>query len=292
VRVPVTCRNRCQPIAAICTLASSGLCMPLSEAQRYEFDEWGFMRLSAVFSEREATCMRDRIWGELERKHSIRRDDPTTWPIRQPTGFQVLNRAGAFATIAESPVLVRALTELFGQNTWNPQKAWGVPLVTFPEPGRAWDVPSTQWHLDFPARAAPDGLPGVRILAFLHELVAHAGGTVVVAGSHCVVKHLLDMGELKDGRSPQVRDSLTALHPWFRCLWGPLTDTGDRVSRFMTRSECIKGIRVRVEELTGVAGDVILMHPWMFHAPAPNCGRATRIMISHSVFPAVRPSLQ
>jgi ectoine hydroxylase-related dioxygenase (phytanoyl-CoA dioxygenase family) len=33
-----------------------------------------------------------------------------------------------------------------------------------------------------------------------------------------------------------------------------------------------------------VAGDVVLMHPWTFHAPAPNCGAKPRIMVGHSVY--------
>jgi hypothetical protein len=57
----------------------------------------------------------------------------------------------------------------------------------------------------------------------------------------------------------------------------------DRVRRFVAEGERIDGVDVRVEELTGAPGDVILMHPWTFHAPATNCSRRPRMMVSHSV---------
>ena len=35
---------------------------------------------------------------------------------------------------------------------------------------------------------------------------------------------------------------------------------------------------MRVVELTGEAGDVVIGHPWLLHAGAPNCGAAPRLM--------------
>jgi hypothetical protein len=41
----------------------------------------------------------------------------------------------------------------------------------------------------------------------------------------------------------------------------------------------IDGDRVAVRELTGDAGDVVLMHPRTLHAPAPNAGAEPRMML-------------
>ena len=74
-------------------------------------------------------------------------------------------------------------------------------------------------------------------------------------------------------------------HPWIRDLMstgGP----GDRVGRFMHEETLIDGIPVRVVELTGAAGDVVLMHPWMFHAPAANCCPTPRMMASGTILAA------
>jgi hypothetical protein len=36
-------------------------------------------------------------------------------------------------------------------------------------------------------------------------------------------------------------------------------------------------------ELSGAPGDVVLMHPWQLHAPAPNCGTSPRLLLSQSI---------
>ena len=61
----------------------------------------------------------------------------------------------------------------------------------------------------------------------------------------------------------------------------------DRIQRFMIEGRVIDGATVRVLELTGVPGEVFLMHPWTFHDPSPNCGSTPRMMVSHSVFRTV-----
>lgn len=257
--------------------------MALSYVQRQIFFDRGILRLTSVFPDADAACMVDKVCGLLEDKHGVRREDPATWTEEQPTGFQSLTRIGAFNSIV-GPSLIDALNDLLGRAEWNPTKAWGAPLVTFPTTGRTWGVPRNQWHLDFPARGDADELPGIRILVFIAPVEAGSGGTVVAAGSHRIVKRLVANGRTHEGHSATVRDSLAASHSWFRSLWSETAVAEDRVRYFMAESERIDGVDVRVEELTGVTGDVILMHPWTFHAPAPNCGRKPRMMVGHSVF--------
>lgn len=140
--------------------------MALSETQLRTFFGRGTVRLTRAFSEADAARMVDGIWGLLEDKYELRRDDAATWPAKQPTGFQSLTRTGAFHSIA-SLTVTEALNDLLGANAWTSSKAWGAPLVTFPEPGRTWDVPTNQWHLDFPARGKLEQLPGYESLPFL-----------------------------------------------------------------------------------------------------------------------------
>jgi ectoine hydroxylase-related dioxygenase (phytanoyl-CoA dioxygenase family) len=49
-------------------------------------------------------------------------------------------------------------------------------------------------------------------------------------------------------------------------------------------------VRVRVAELTGEAGDVVVMLPWTLHGLAMNCSPAPRFMVTHSLFAAARPA--
>lgn len=260
--------------------------MPLSDNQRQTFFDRGTLRLRRVFHEADAARMVARIWDLLDEKYGARRDDPATWTEKQPTGFQSLTQTGAFNAIL-GRALVDALNDLLGNGAWNSGKAWGVPLVTFPEPGRTWDIPKNQWHLDFPVRGSPDKLPGIRVFAFISAVEPRGGGTVVAAGSHRLVEYLAEAGRTQDGHSAQVRDSLAACYPVLGGLWSEPVFEHDRVHHFMTTGNRIDGVKIQVQELTGTIGDVILMHPWTFHAPAPNCRRRPRMMVSHSLYRSV-----
>jgi len=143
-----------------------------------------------------------------------------------------------------APAVVDAVSDLAGEDGWRAPDHWGAPLVVFPEPDGTWDVPCQQWHLDFPARPPADELPGIRLIAPV--LGGERGGEAA--------------------------------------LWSRAPQTRDRVRRFMAEGARVADVDVRVEELVAVPGDVIVLHPWTFHAPAPNCGRAPRFAVSQSLF--------
>jgi ectoine hydroxylase-related dioxygenase (phytanoyl-CoA dioxygenase family) len=254
----------------------------LTDDQRCEFERVGVVRLPGAFSDTDARRMRDRVWDLLAKKHGIDPDEPATWTIRQPTGFQALTRSRAFDPLA-SPVLTNALDQVLGQGAWGMPKQWGAPLVTFPDHSSEWDVPAGQWHLDFAARGPHRPLPGIRILAFLVPVAPRGGGTLVLTGSHILVERLVASGSAGRGHSTEVRESLSRREPWLRDLWCKGKHDG-RIQRFMVEGCVLDGVAVRVVELTGEPGDLFLMHPWAFHAPSPNCGSTPRMMVSHSVF--------
>ena len=226
--------------------------------------------------------MADGIWKQLEETSQLRRDDPSTWSGEQPNGFQALTQAGAFNAMA-SPVVVEALDELFGRDGWTSTETWGAPLVTFPRTGQQWTIPNRQWHLDFPVRERGDKFPGVRILTFLAPVEPRGGGTVVLEGSHRLVERLVASGKTGLGHSREIRDSLAAAHPWLHALWSKSSDESSRAIYSLGTTQEVDGVEVKLEELTGAPGDVVLMHPRTFHAPAPNCGERPRLMVAHSV---------
>jgi hypothetical protein len=254
----------------------------LSEEQISEFERSGLLRLGEVFSEADAALMRDSLWVALAKEHGIRPDDPATWTIRQPTGFQSLTRQGAFDRIA-NPALVSTMDGILGEGEWDRPKHWGTPLVTFPHFDRRWDVPCAMWHLDFAPREPSRPLPGVRILAYIGVVEPGSGGTVALAGSHSLVERWLETEADCPRNSASMRDALARRHPWLHDLWSG-DPSEDRAQRFMNVGVRLDGTDLRVVELTGAPGDVILMHPWTFHAPAPHCGRTPRMMVSHSIF--------
>lgn len=255
----------------------------LTSRQLTDFRDAGITQLRAAFDAASARCMCDAIWSALAEEHGIRADDANTWPEEQVTGFQNLTRAGAFDALA-TPVLTGALDDLFDAS-WQRPRHWGAPLVTFPCASCDWELPATQWHLDFVVSGASEHLPGVRVLAFIAPVASRGGGTLVLRGSHRLAQRLLDDREAGDGRSSSVRQVLARRHEWLRSLWTP-ANRAERIRRHMESGTMLAGLEVRVVELTGNAGDIVLMHPWTFHAPSMNCDTTPRLMVSHSVFAA------
>ena len=100
--------------------------------------------------------------------------------------------------------------------------------------------------------------------------------------AHRLVAHYLGLGEAF--RLDTVRTGLAA-HPWLRGLWKP-GDHGDRIQRYMNDGTIIDGGPLRVVELTGEPGDVILMHADAFHAAAPNRLTEPRMMLTEMISPS------
>jgi hypothetical protein len=98
----------------------------------------------------------------------------------------------------------------------------------------------------------------------------------VLAGSHHLTRRVAAMGIQ---RSAAIKAKLGALHPWLAALWSKGALDGDRVRRYLVEGAVVDGIYLRVEELTGDPGDVILMNPRSLHTPAPNCLDTPRMML-------------
>ena len=55
-------------------------------------------------------------------------------------------------------------------------------------------------------------------------------------------------------------------------------DDPGRIEQFMVKEKTISGVPLRVTELTGKPGEVILGHPWLLHSSSPSYGQCPRIM--------------
>ncbi|HWM06500.1 MAG TPA: phytanoyl-CoA dioxygenase family protein [Actinophytocola sp.] len=236
---------------------------------RDHFAEHGHVRLPGAFAEL-ADALAATLWAVLERRHGIVADDPTTWTVAEPRGLAARGHFDAVGT----PAVRAAIEKLTGVRDPHPF-SWGDPLVTFPSPGR-WDVPTGGWHLDFPARSALR----LKWLGYLAPVPAGGGGTVVLAGSHrLVAAHLRELDPADPGRSPAVRAAVLGAHPWLRAIGRP-GGPADRIAELMTRGARVSDVDVRVVELTGEPGDVVFLHPHLFHAPAANRSTTPRLMIT------------
>ena len=81
----------------------------------------------------------------------------------------------------------------------------------------------------------------------------------------------------------KVRDRMHASLPWFRRLIEGYERDPHRIHSFMERSGRIGDVKVRVDELCGKAGDVVLMHPWMVHTGSPIRGDKPRFMLAKNL---------
>ncbi len=236
----------------------------LTRDQREEFEQRGLVRLPGAVAVEAVAAMRDRIWAFLSER-GIDRDRTGTWPSGAPRRLQALRRAGTFAAMGSDAVRA-ALDDLLGTGGWRPPGKWGLPLVTFPQ-NAAWTVPTTGWHLD---SYGPDhDVPGVTVFAFLGTVAARGGGTVVLEASHRLVNGLI--AATGTWRPADVRTALAATHPWLREVWAGRRPADDEA--------VVGGVRAAVRELTGAAGDVVLMHPRTLHAAASNTGPGPRMML-------------
>lgn len=255
----------------------------LSAAQRETLDRVGVLRLPGFFPAAEMAAMADALWADLERRFGIVRNRPETWTKLRPGQFQAVERAGAFSGLGSKAMLSLA-DSLLGAGAWEPPKRWGQPLVTFP--AKVWDLQRVMWHLDYPATAdRPGPLPALKLFTFLEPVAPHGGGTLYVAGSHRLA---METARARDRpiASSKVRQRLEADHAWFARLWAV---PGDEVRALIGVDAQVRGVEVRVEEMTGDPGDLVVMHPAMLHGLAHNALDRPRMMLTQALMRKDQP---
>ncbi len=257
----------------------------LTSEQHATFEERGYVRLPAAFAREDAADMEAAVWAFLERKFGAQRDRPETWNAGVATGLQSLKRRRVFEAIGGAATL-GAFDDLLGPGRWISPRDWGQFLITFPAGGGGndgngeWTVPSRVWHTDFGFLPSGDELFGLLLFSFVSDVPSQAGGTLVVEGSHRLVKRVLgNRPSLKKIRMKQARQAILASDPWLAALSSENDGAaGDRVERFVRQQHVIGDVPVRVSELTGQAGDIVVGHPWLLHAGSPCCTPQPRIM--------------
>lgn len=223
--------------------------------------------------------MEEHLWKALEKKMGARRDDRATWSRAAVSGLRRLRTHRVFAPIGGDATRA-AVDALLGAERWKEPKHWGQLLVGFPQPDAEWNVPWRTWHTDYPYSGPVGRVFALLVFSFVSDVPAQAGGTTAVAGSHRVVSDFVasqaETADLSDMRKTRMR--LLQSDPWLRDLSRQNAGPEARLMRFMQNETEVRGTPVRVVELCGEAGDVIVAHPWLLHAPAANCGQHPRMM--------------
>jgi len=237
----------------------------LTGDQLAAFERAGVLRLPGFYPASAVASMAEALWDDLGRRYGALRDRPETWTDQRPAKFQSLGRSGAFAPVA-SPALHALVDGLLGEGRWRMVGNTG-PLVTFPN--GPWRLPRAGWHTDGPTwpTGAREASSFLRLFVLLEPAAVRGGGTLCVTGSHRLLQVLAD----EEGamlRSPTGRERLRRESPWFGALWGG--DEADRTRTLMEDGAVVRGVAVRVEEMIGEPGDLILMRASVLHAIAPN----------------------
>jgi hypothetical protein len=254
----------------------------LTPEQRDEFDRRGVVRLPGFYPRADIDVMADRLWQDLERRFGILRDRPETWTIAGPAHFQALKRSGAFNALG-SPRMSDLADALLGVGKWEAPSRWGGPLVTFPTPTPHLSRPP--WHLDIGGLEYLSPLPVLRVFTFLEPVLPSGGGTLYVAASHLLA---LEIERTHGGppRSAYVRERLKSEQPWFARLGAARSV---KVRELMGSEARIGGHTVRLEEMTGAPGDLIIMHPATLHGTAHNALDHPRMMLTEWIMRRERP---
>ena len=251
----------------------------LSRAQLQEFEMRGVVRLPAAVAPQVAGAFRERLLAFVAEKNLVPGGSgqwlavkaSLTAPVAKAYGFEQL----------WGPAVLAAVDDLLGAGRWRvPVHAGQILPLTWPQPEQAWQVPDKVWHLDYLAPGAARALPGIQTFLCLDRVESRGAATLVVAG----IPRLIDAirqrrGAGWAGRSADVRKAVVREVPWFRELT-TMRLGEDRIARFMEKPTEFHGSSLQVLELTGDAGDVWLVHPWMLHAPSANCSERPRLVLT------------
>lgn len=242
------------------------------------FAEHGWLRVPGAFSADDAAAMREVTWRALE-EVGIRRDAPSTWNRERPDHLQHLKSDPAFRAVGSTSTRA-AIDEVLDGQPWSTPKDWGAFFLVFPTPGRAWAVPTGGWHLDarYDDRLSPPA--GVKVHAMYGDVAPRAGGMNIISGSHRLVHRWFTQHPAEPGTRPSKMRTHVHQHPYLRdlCTDG---DREARIQRFHAHVEMVDGMPLQVVENTAQAGDVILMHSLLLHAPpAAHTGTEPRFLLN------------
>lgn len=268
-----------------------------TEALLEQFALTGVVVLHEVFSEEDASAMREVVWTDLSRTDGVVRDDPSTW--RRSTPRRALHHAKRHPVFYKmfGPQLQEMADALLNPG-WAISGGLGNLLVDFRDTER-WYLPGQDayWHLDTGWSDNMDRLSSLRLFALFGEVPPGGGGTLLVAGSpHFVRRHVARNPDaaLGDLKSSDAATLLFRSHPWLAELalserpgeWDAAYEEARR-QKFMGSATDVDGTPARVIEARGGPGDVYVCHPWTIHCRPPVAADGPRFLRSPTLFPRV-----
>lgn len=210
---------------------------PFSDAEIEQFIHDGYVILRNGFSSDLAAACRDHVWAQS----GVDRNDPSTWaePIIH---LQDTFRDGPFAGILNDRIGA-AVDQLAGEGRAYLHDFfgwWPILFPGFPGPG-GWHVDGSNFHHRLQSKEQ-----ALVTLYLFSDIEPGDGGTALACGSHHDVARLLRDAEPEGLSIEALTESL------------PEVESG------------------RVVEVTGSAGDIAFLHPFLVHGFSANRGQSVR----------------
>ncbi|MFC5531436.1 phytanoyl-CoA dioxygenase family protein [Cohnella yongneupensis] len=263
----------------------------LSPEQIEQFKELGWVKVESAFPRETALACQQFLWNKL-RDRGVDQEDPSTWNVPM-IYMQEAYRSPEFDR-CNTARMADAIEDLIGPGRWTDRGVYGIddvkstwgwwPVNFSLGADKEWNVPQEGWHWDgIHFRHFVDSPDqGLLCLCIFSEVGAKGGGTLVVEGSHKLVARFLS--QHPEGLESQAAiDSLNRQHSYLAELTGLINSTEEfneyRVQKFMnTWHTDENGFRLRVVETTASPGDIILCHPFLYHAASQNHSGVPRFM--------------
>lgn len=247
-------------------------CAELTRAEAAHFVEHGYVVIKAAFPKEMADFACESAWTELRDRYGVERNDPDTWDgVSMGRGMRgnvrTQGTGARFLLKTHAPRAFAVQTDVIGGVVRLPESdgslSWGDAVVgnlRVPD-GPPWQPPSPRqmgWHkdgrhfrhfLDSPEQ-------GLLTVPIYTDIKPRSGGTFIARDSIAPVARLL-------------AGCPAGLHP-------DGTQAGYLIPGLIEQCSDFA-------ELTGEAGDVVLVHPYMLHRVSVNPSNRPRFIANMAV---------
>jgi hypothetical protein len=200
-----------------------------------------------AFSTKQAAAARECLWRRMEAKAGISALDERTWPVAYDIE-EHLNDPAVLLCFTDR--LAAAIEQLVGRGRWRGDRRWGLWPVNFSfGANRPYDIPTIGWHVDGNWFRHTIDCPkqGLLVIGIFSDIAPRWGGTILALGSHKRTAHVL------------------ARHP-------------NGIAHIDLFNEVLEEPLGNFHEVNGMAGDVALVHPFLFHNRGMKHGGPPRII--------------
>ncbi len=248
-------------------------CTELTRAEAAHFVEQGYVVIKAAFPRETADFVCESAWTELNANYGIERSDPDTWEgvstdRGRMQGYVRTRGSGArFPLKAHAPRAFAAQADVVGGAD---RLAAGGDALSWPDAvignfrvpdGHAWQPPAVRqpgwhkdgWHFRHFSNSPEQGLLTIPIYT---DILPRGGGTFIARDSIAPVARLL-------AQCP------AGVHP-------DGTQAGYLIPGLIEQCSDFA-------ELTGEAGDAVLVHPYMLHRVSVNPSNRPRFIANMPV---------